>query len=342
MAHYRKQSTGWTAEIDKLGVRESKTFPTKAEALAWATHREGELLSGKRGGFPKKTVSDALKDYAIKVSPKKKGARWELVRLLKFGRDLACRDKIISEVTATDIAEWRDARLKCVKESSVRREWNLLHNVFKIARAEWKWLKEMPFAEVKTPRNGKPRVRRIAPHEHDALMAALGYREGAPIKTKQQRVALAFELAVESGMRTGEMCGLLDAEVIGDVAYLDNTKNDDARPVPLSPRAMTLIAALRAARPANAAALDPLLGVSAASVDTLYRKGRARAAKLVPSIRTLWFHDTRHEACTRLARVFNLMELAAVIGHRDLDSLQIYYNPTPQELSARFTSAPGH
>jgi integrase len=55
----------------------------------------------------------------------------------------------------------------------------------------------------------------------------------------------------------------------------------------------------------------------------------------MPSISTLHFHDSRHEACTRLSNKLTVLELARVIGHRDLKSLLIYYNPTPEELAAK-------
>ena len=52
------------------------------------------------------------------------------------------------------------------------------------------------------------------------------------------------------------------------------------------------------------------------------------------NIQNLRFHDTRHEAVTRLSKKLNVLELAKMIGHRDLKSLQIYYNATATELSA--------
>ena len=49
-------------------------------------------------------------------------------------------------------------------------------------------------------------------------------------------------------------------------------------------------------------------------------------------ITDLHFHDTRHEACTRLARKLEVLDLARMIGHKDLRSLMIYYNATASEL----------
>jgi integrase len=51
------------------------------------------------------------------------------------------------------------------------------------------------------------------------------------------------------------------------------------------------------------------------------------------------FHDSRHEAATRLSRVFtNTLELSAVTGHKRLDMLKRYYNPTGKEMRERLAN----
>ena len=48
------------------------------------------------------------------------------------------------------------------------------------------------------------------------------------------------------------------------------------------------------------------------------------------------FHDSRHEAATRLSKVFkNTLELSAITGHKRLDILKRYYNPTGNEMRKR-------
>jgi hypothetical protein len=38
------------------------------------------------------------------------------------------------------------------------------------------------------------------------------------------------------------------------------------------------------------------------------------------------FHDSRHNATTRLAKKFQVLDLARAIGHNDLKKLMVYYN----------------
>jgi integrase len=64
--------------------------------------------------------------------------------------------------------------------------------------------------------------------------------------------------------------------------------------------------------------------------DALFRKCRDRAG-----IVGLHFHDSRHEAITRLAQRLDVLDLARMVGHRDLKMLQAYYNATAEEIAAR-------
>lgn len=65
-----------------LGTRESETFSTKAEAIAWAAEREAQLRrSDATGIVAGKTCLQALERHRDNASVHKKGARWETIRL---------------------------------------------------------------------------------------------------------------------------------------------------------------------------------------------------------------------------------------------------------------------
>ena len=59
MGTYRKRGDTWRAEINKAGVRESKTFPTKREAQEWAAARETELATIAVGVSPENCCASA-------------------------------------------------------------------------------------------------------------------------------------------------------------------------------------------------------------------------------------------------------------------------------------------
>lgn len=76
---------------------------------------------------------------------------------------------------------------------------------------------------------------------------------------------------------------------------------------------------------------DTVFGIaSTATLDALFRKAKARAL-----IDDLHFHDTRHEAITRLAKRLDVLELARAVGHRDLRQLMTYYNETASALAKK-------
>ena len=323
MASFEKRGRTWRAEIMVRRRRESRTFDTKAEAQAWAAMRETELRTGKLAKAAQGTLGHAFARYATDVSPTKRGARWELVRLSKLRRDRLAEVRL-SAIGPEHIAAWRDRRLKEVASATVAREFNLISSVLEIARREWRWLPSNPAREIKRPAGSPPRQRRISADEVQRLTDALGY-DGGPPANVSQRVAVAFLLAIETAMRAGELCGLTWADVGSRSVTLPRTKNGDQRSVPLSVRARELIEALRAVR-----AGDSVLQLNTAQIDALFRKAKATAG-----VTGLRFHDSRAEACTRLAAKLDVLELARMIGHRDLRSLMVYYRATADQIAEK-------
>ena len=323
MASIRRRGSKWRAEVYRNGARESATFPTKGQAVAWAQLRESELV-GER--LPDHSVNDALRRYAAEISPRHRGERWEVLRLQLLGRDALASVRLPS-LTAVHVAAWRDRRLKQVSGASVRREMNLLQSVFKVCRREWGWLRIDPTADVDRPPNPASRKRRISQDEIDRLTLALGY-DGGPPTTISDRVAMAFLFAIETAMRSGEILGMHWSDVGAKSVTLPRTKNGDQRKVPLSPYARELLSLLPKGE-------GPCFGLEAAQRDALFRKARDRA-----QIVNLHFHDSRAEAIWRLSKVFDVMELARVIGHRDLKSLLFYYETSADELADRLDSGP--
>lgn len=325
MASIRRRGTKWRAEVYRDGKRESGTFLTKAQAVAWAQQSEAELI-GER--LPDRSVKEALQRYAREVSPTKRGERWEVLRLALLERDALAAVRL-PKLRPADLAEWRDRRLQRVSGASVRRELNLIQSVFKKCRKEWGWLNSDPLADIDRPPNPASRRRRISQDEIDRVTLALGYNGGAP-ETVSDRVALAFLFAIETAMRSGEILGLHWRDVGEKSVTLPMTKNGDRRQVPLSPRAREILALL----PRSEA---PCFGLESAQRDALFRKARDRA-----EIPNLHFHDSRAEAVWRLSKKLDIMELARVIGHRDLRSLLFYYETSADELADRLDSPPAN
>lgn len=315
-----KGVVSWRVQVRRQGVEQTRTFKTKARAREWGTSVEAGITGDSRP-LGKHTALEALRRYAEEVSPGKRGGRWETIRLAAMEAEETWK-KPIAILTSDHLGAWRDKRLKAVGPATVRREINLLSAVWERARLEWKWIKVNPWRDVTKPQEPPARRRGVT----QAELAKIAAVASSPA---EREVLAAFELAIETGMRAGEMWSLGREQIDGPVAHLEQTKNGDSREVALSTRALEIVAAsLADGRPM-------LFTISNQVRDTIFR--RMRDAAGLPD---LHFHDSRSEAVNRLSKLLPLMELADQIGHRDYNSLQSYYKPSARDRATRLAAAP--
>ena len=335
MAYFTKTTGGWRAQIARRGVRKSRVFDTKAAAAAWAAREEAQLLAGHAGALPDHTLAQALRRYELEVSRRKRGAKFEALRFAAWQRDFpALCGKVLHEITADDLARWRDTRRQTVSDATVLREVNLLRNVWTVAAREWGWCPEpTPWARVKLPRGGHARTRATGWAEVKLLLRHMGYVTGKPPATPQQEVAWAYLVAHHTAMRAGEVLGLKRSTVdlVRRVATLHDHKTlerEGLRLVPLTRKAGRVLRVLDDA--ARVARRDAYFTISSASLDALWRKVRDRLL-----IADLHFHDSRAAALTRLSRRMDVLRLSRISGHRDLNQLlKSYYRESAADVAA--------
>ncbi len=325
MATFRKVADKWKAEVCVNGLRKSKSLPSKMAARSWASEMEFQLSVPPVPASSTHTLAHVFTRYADEVSQLKKGARWEVIRLAGFGRDPIAQVRLI-DLQREDVEAFILRRSKTVLSSSVNRELSLISHCLTQAR-RWRLMEHNPFNDLKRPKNPPHRDRRILDNEINAILTALKYSNEYPIIQQQQRVAVAFLLAIESAMRAGEICSLVarNIDIEKRTVYLPDTKNGLPRYVPLSTEAVRLLCKLQPW------ALDePVFNMPSGTLSTLFKKGVGRAG-----IEGLTFHDTRHEAITRLAKKLDVLDLARMVGHRDIKQLMTYYNKSAAELAGQ-------
>lgn len=274
------------------------------------------------------TLAFVIKTYIEKESINHKGHRWNEIRLLKFQRDfsLLCNKPILN-LDPMDIIQWRDLRLSQVSSASVRRESNLLSSLFSYAVKELRLITQNPFRDVKKPKEAKARVRRISEAEIALICSICKYERGTTPQNKTQMVAWCFLFALETAMRASEITGMTWDHVFGEHVHLPDTKNDSSRDVPLLGTAVDLLNLMRGIDDVRVVTLN------AATLSSLFRKVRDQTTLKDTD---LHFHDARHEACTRLAQILPIQDLAKVSGHRDLKILlNTYYNITAPEIAEK-------
>lgn len=320
VASYKKLASGrWQAQVAMRGVRKAKSFNTKREAQDWANRQEFLIVDGAANAS-KQPLRELFERYAREVSPHKRGARWEVIRLKRFAQDRLA-DIRLDALRPSDFADWRDRRLLEVAPGSVNREMVLMSSVMTRARREWGLIQFNPLSDVSKPSNPPPRDRRVSSDEIERLRVIAG----DDLSSIRARTIHAFIFAIETAMRAGEIVGLTanTVDLSKRVARLPKTKNGTSRDVPLSSAAIELIERLP---PTDGA----IFGLTSQQLDVNFRAVRDRA-----QIEGLTFHDSRHEAITRLAKKLDVLSLARMVGHRDIRMLQIYYNETAEELAQR-------
>ncbi len=334
----------WQAKVRRKGYPpQSKTFDTKAEAEAWAR----EIESGMdRGTFVSRTeaegttLREGLERYSREITPRKKGAKQELVRIRRWQASVL-GERPLASIRGADMAKFRDAcRAEGKAENTIRLELLLLHHFFGIARKEWGMESlDNPVAKISLPKGSNTRERRLQPKEFEYLTSAL--------RASSQPIAEPItKFAILTAMRQGEILGLhWDAiDFKKRTAFLSDTKNGDSRIVPLSTKAIEVLKEM--ARPVAGAKVfnisqDCLTKAFARSC----KAGRAKYLQdceeagdtPIPGfLEDLRFHDLRHEATSRLFEMgLEIMEVASVSGHKSLAMLKRYTHLRAEELAKK-------
>lgn len=325
MASIRKRGNKWQARVCRAGFpAETKTFSVRTDAERWARSIETEMDRGSfvsRSEAEANTLEDIIERYISDVMPTRKGASDEIPRLRA-----TCRTRLaklsMAALTPKAVATYRDERLKQVKPATVIRELAYLSAIINHARREWDINITNPVTLVRKPASPQGRDRVLSADEEARLLAEL-------IPTGRINVWLlpATILSLETGMRRGELVELRwsNVNLEAQTAYLPMTKNGMARTVPLSKKAVATLAALPRSIDGK------VIPVKGLTLHAAFRKACIRAR-----IADFHWHDLRHSAITRLAQKLpNVIELAAVSGHRSLAMLKRYYHPSATELARK-------
>ena len=333
MASFRKRSGRWQARISRKGHPDlTKTFVIKEDALKWARALEREIDTGSfmpQQCSTTQTLAQLIDRYRQEVVPTLRGADTELVRLRTIERRLGHVQ--ITAINTAAVAAYRDQRLKEASPSACLRELQSLSAMLGLAQREWQLIATNPVQSIRKPSPNKARERRLSATEEARLMAALTPAErlangqwGAGIRNIWLKPLVM--LALETAMRRGELLSLRweNVNMTKRTAFLPITKNGTSREVPLSTRAVQILEGLPRSIDGLVFPLTP------EAVKQAWNRVRTSAA-----LPDLHLHDLRHEATSRLAERLNVLELAAITGHRDLKMLQRYTHIRAENLAQK-------
>lgn len=312
MASIRKVGDKWRAEVFKRGLRASHLAATKREAQAWALKKEAELEAKHGKGH---SLRQAIDRYLENVTTNKRNAEdWERRRFDEFAEFFG-EDTPLSEIDSDGIAKWRDSMLKRVSGSTVQRYSNLYRNLFRRAWREWKWIDSSPYAGVELPKENAPRIE----HSWSWRQIRRVLREGQKRGGKTLEVTQAFLISLRTAMRLQEALGCaFDAK--RRIAITPPSKtNPRPEEIPLTRQACRLLA------------VKPRFTVGPNEASVLF-SGLCRELL----IEDLQYRDSRATALTLLARKVDILTLARISRHRNLDLLRsTYYRESAADISRR-------
>ncbi len=341
MAYFRRRSGAWEASIEKKGFpRISRTFDTKGEAETWAATVESEISRGvfvSRKESENTTLSEALDRYISEILPHKKQLRRETNRANALKR-WPISKRSLAQIQGKDIAAFRDERVKSGgSANTVRLDLALLSHLFTIAVKEWGMAGLVnPVMQIRKPKLPQGRDRRLLPGELDRILSA----SESPVLSDLVR------FAIETAMRRSEI-----AEMTWQMVNLKKrtvtlliTKNGEKRIVPLSSEAVRILYNLPRKIDGEVWGMEPdsitqafNRAVSRARA-TYEKECEEKEEKPNPSfLIDLIFHDLRHEATSRFFEGgrFNVMEVAAITGHKTLQMLKRYTHLKAEDLAER-------
>lgn len=330
-----KRGHTWRITVTYDKKRYSATRDTEKECEQWAAIKLLELKTGKaqeeKGVKPALPFNQLCEKYYLEKGIKLKSKdtiRTKFNNLQKILGDLAT--KSVYDFVPLDIAKWKAKRLKEVKTGTVAREHAIFCSVISYAQRELFLIDSNVWFSVKSAPQGKPRNQRISDEQIALVIKNSKWDCISSPKTGRHYAAWMFLFALETAMRRGEIFRIKPQDIRDGFIHIPITKNDEPRNVPLSKEASRLLSLLE---PKN----NCLVPVSLSTF-----KDAWASIKNESNINHIRFHDTRHEAITRMVRNRKLPVevLAKITGHKTINILiNTYYNPNAQDLVEMFNGS---
>jgi len=230
MARLYKRGNIWYLDyFDKTGKRHRESTETgnrqKAEAIR--LQRETDLRDGKFGiERPEKLTFEEFKEEFLEFCKDKKlnTYKYYTYMLLPLGKYFA--DTLLEDITPHRIEQYKARRLQeKVSKTTVKRELSALSYFFKQA-VLWKKAAVNPMGEVEKPDEPKGRFRYGTLDEIERLLA----------QCKIPYLKMIVEIALHTGMRKGEILGLMKERVdlVNNLFCVDESMSSGTRGTPKS------------------------------------------------------------------------------------------------------------
>ena len=259
------------------------------------------------------TFTEEYIKYARDVKKKRSWSRDKelLTNLCKyFG------NKKLSEISPKDIEDYKLARLKEVRPSTINRALACLKHLFNIAKRWKKFFGENPVSQVDFFEETKHLERVLNYEEEDSLLAC-----SAP------HLKPIIICALNTGMRKGEILSLQwsDVDLENNLITIDatNTKSKKTKKIYINTKLRAILLELKLKSGGEDIVF---LGQDSKPIKRL-RTAFDNACKRA-NIKELRFHDLRHTAATRMIENgANIVAVSKILGHSTLSMTMRYSHP---------------
>ncbi len=332
-----------------------ETFDTEREAK-----RQGELLHAQflsnltpqAVRLERITLGEVLDKYMLERIPEMRSADSESSRARMLIREMG--HMLLKDITIKFLEEYKTNRLgsiesrrsvshesrqtnylrnkktvirRTVKSQTVRHELGMLRRALKhFGYAEEIDLSRHAIMHIKLPSKSPELFRSIS----DEQAAIIAEHSGSSI------LGRALTFMIETSMRRGELVSLQWEDCHLDQGYvvLHDTKSPredkrESRAVPLTPHAKEILASMR-----NEDSSGSVWPITKDALTKAFGRARERAG-----IKGVRLYDARHEGTTRFFdQGLNVMEVAAITGHKELRTLKRYTHLSAERLSKKLRS----
>jgi integrase len=312
MATIYKKRGKWLVQIRRSFHKPIyKSFISKYDAQKWTRETErlievGQFVDTTEAN--KTTLKTLLERYEREVVPKKRttGDKYLISNIMRH--DFI--NKVLTHISSSDIAEFRDKRLENVSGSSVNRELSIVSDCIKRAINEWGcYISENPVKPSLRCEENPSRTRRLENNEYELLMQSC--------KKNRAFWCPIIDFAIHSAMRRGELLRITWDMVHLDKKYItlppEITKTKKSRTVPLQPHAIEILKELPRSLDGR------VFPIGIKNFERSWTKICRRAG-----IKGLRWHDLKREAISRLfEKGLSVSEVQLFCGN-SLASLEVY------------------
>jgi len=324
----QRQNKSWQVIIRRKGFpQQSKVFNKRDDAVRWARVIEAECDWGWVKNYTQldsTLFGDLIRRYLEEISPTKRSYERELSRLKLINSQLG--QYSLSQLNPDKIALYRDLRLsQGCSGATVIKDINSISHVIEVAIREWGYHALLnPTKFIRKPKRASHRVRRLSQDEEVRLLSFA--KESSSLMLE-----VIIIVAIETGMRLGELMKATWDDVGRGLLTLHHSKNGETRVVPLSRLAQDIICKLP-----HSIATRRIFWCwnSVSSFQSTWQRLVRRAG-----LKGLRFHDLRHEAISRFFEMgLNPMEVAAISGHKSMQVLKHYTHIKPEYLLTKINN----